>query len=81
MKATVNRQLFMKYISSIPVDHGASVLVADGVLSVASFGQGITVRMPAYVIKSGQIFLHCDEWNCLISRIENLCALYVDVGD
>ncbi|MBP2628867.1 MAG: hypothetical protein H6Q68_3578 [Firmicutes bacterium] len=81
MKATVNRQLFMEYISIIPADYGASVLIADGVLAVASFGQGITARMPAYVIKNGQAFLNSDEWNNLISRIENVCDAYVDVGD
>lgn len=71
----------MKNISLIPADDGASVLIADGVLSVASFGQGITARMPAYVIKNGQAFLNRDEWKKLISRIENGCDAYVDVGD
>lgn len=81
MRATVNRQLFIKNISLISTDYGASVLVADGVLSVASFGQGVIARMPAYVIKKGQAFFSSDEWKGLISRIENVCDAYVDVGD
>lgn len=49
MKATINRQLFIENISPIPAANGVSVLIADGILSVASFGQGATGRIPAYV--------------------------------
>ena len=56
MKATVNRQLFIEHISPIPTDSGVSILIADGILSAASFGHGITAKMPAYVLKNGHFF-------------------------
>jgi hypothetical protein len=63
MKATINRRLFIENISPIPVANGVSVLIADGILSVASFGQGVTGRMPAYTIKDGQVFLSEEQWS------------------
>ena len=56
MKATINRQLFIEHISPIFAENGVSVLIADGILSVASFGQGITGRIPAYVLGWPGIF-------------------------
>jgi hypothetical protein len=44
MKATINRQLFIENISLIPADNGVSILIADGILSMASFYQGVATR-------------------------------------
>jgi hypothetical protein len=70
MKATINRELFMENISPIPAANGVSVLVADGILSVASFGQSVTGRIPAYVLKDGQAFFTAEEWTRVVSSIE-----------
>lgn len=81
MKATVNRQLFMKYLSLIPAEDGASLLIADGVLTVASFQQGVIGRIPAYVIRKGQRFLNRAEWHHLLSQMENDCDAYIDIEE
>jgi len=80
MKATINRQLFIENISSIPAANGVSILIADGILSVASFGQGVTARIPAYVLKDGQAFLNAEQWSQVVSIIENSPNLYTDIN-
>ena len=80
MKATINRQLFIENISPIPAANGVSILIADGILSVASFGQGVTGRIPAYVLKDGQVFLDAEQWGKVVSSIENSPNLYTDIN-
>lgn len=79
MKATINRQLFIEHISPIPAANGVSMLIADGILSVASFGQGATGRIPAYVLSNGQAFLNAEQWSKVVSSIENSQDLYTDI--
>jgi len=79
MKATINRQLFIENISPIPAANGVSVLIADGILSVASFDQDVTGRIPAYVLKDGQAFLNAEQWSKVVSSIENSQKLYTDI--
>ena len=79
MKATINRLLFIENISPIPTSNGVSVLIADGILSVASFGQGVTGRIPAYIIKDGQTFLNAEQWSKVIFSIENSPDSYTDI--
>ena len=79
MKATINRQLFIENISPIPAANGVSVLIADGILSVANFGQGIAGRIPAYVLNDGQAFLNAEQWSKVVSSIENSQKLYTDI--
>lgn len=80
MKATINRQLFIEHISPIPVENGVSILIANGILSVANFEQGVTGRIPAYVIVDGQVFLNADQWSKVVSLIENNQDLYTDIN-
>ena len=80
MKATINRQLFIENISPIPAANGVSVLIADGILSVASFGNGVTGRIPAYVLSNGQEFLSADQWSKIVSLVENSQNLYTDIN-
>ncbi|WP_229537436.1 hypothetical protein [Pelosinus baikalensis] len=79
MKATINRQLFIENISPLPAANGVSILIADGILSVASFGQGVTGRIPAYVLNDGQVFLNAEQWSQIVSAIENSHKLYTDI--
>jgi len=79
MKATINQQLFIEQISPIPATNGVSVMIADGILSVASLGHGVTAKIPAYVLKNGQTFLSGDEWNSLIFMIETYQESYIDI--
>jgi len=82
MKATVNRQLFIEQISSILPDKGISILVSDGIdgiLTIASFGHGVTARIPVYAIKGGQAYLSSDEWTRFISMIETSKGSYIDI--
>ncbi|MCC5468634.1 hypothetical protein [Pelosinus baikalensis] len=80
MKATINRQLFIENISPIPATNGVSILIADGILSVASFGQGAIGRIPAYVLSNGQAFLKSEQWSQVVSIIENSPNLYTDIN-
>ena len=80
MRATINRQLFIENISPIPATNGVSILIADGILSVASFGQGVKGRIPAYVLMAGQVFLDADQWSEVASSIENSKDLYTDLN-
>ncbi|MDF2635848.1 MAG: hypothetical protein K0R78_2722 [Pelosinus sp.] len=80
MKATINRQLFIENISPIPAENGVSVLIADGILSVASFDQGVTGRIAAYVLKDGQAFLTMEQWSKVVSTIESSQDLYTDIN-
>lgn len=80
MKATINRQLFIQNISSVPATNGVSILISDGILSVASFDQGVTGRIPAYVLKDGQVFLNAEQWNQVVSSITNSPNLYTDIN-
>lgn len=79
MKATINRQLFIENISLIPAANGVSILIADGILTVASFGQGVTGRIPAYVLSNGQTFLYANQWNKVVFSIVNSQDLYTDI--
>jgi hypothetical protein len=79
MKATINRELFVEHISPIPAANGVSILIADGILSVASFGQGVTGRIPAYVLSDGHAFLNLDQWSNVVSSIESSQDLYKDI--
>ncbi|WP_378952016.1 hypothetical protein [Pelosinus sp. sgz500959] len=79
MKATVNRRLFIERISPVPAAKGVSMLIADGILSAVSLGQGITARISVYALKDGQVFLNGDEWNNLISKIETYQESYIDI--
>lgn len=72
MKATINRKLFIEHISPTSAENGVSVLIADGILSVASFGQGVTTRIPAYVLRDGQAFLYAEQWSKTVSSIETV---------
>jgi len=80
MKATINRKLFIENISPIPAANGVSILIADDILSVASFGQGVTGRIPAYVLKDGQAFFNAEQWSQVVSSIENSKDLYTDIN-
>jgi hypothetical protein len=50
-------EIIYRAISPISAENGVSILIADGILSVVSFGQGVTGRIPAYVLRDGQAFL------------------------
>jgi hypothetical protein len=80
MKATINRELFIDHISPIPASNGVSVLIVDGILSVASFGQGVTGRIPAYVLRDGQAFLAAAAWRSIVSSIESSQDSYTDIN-
>ncbi|GMA99511.1 hypothetical protein [Pelosinus sp. IPA-1] len=81
MKATINQELFIQNISPppIPATNGVSILIADGILSVASFGEGVMGRIPAYVLRDGQMFLNANQWSKVVSSIENSKDLYTDL--
>lgn len=59
---SINRELLVEHISPIPAANGVSILIANDILSVANFGQGVTGRIPAYVLSNGQTFLNVDQW-------------------
>jgi hypothetical protein len=80
MKATINRKLFIDHIFPIPAGNGVSILIADGILSVASFGQGATGRIPAYVIRDGQAFLNAEQWSKVVFSIKSSQDSYTNIN-
>lgn len=70
MKATINRKLFLDQALPLSKTNDISLMLHAGVLSVASFGNNINFRVPAYVIESGQAFMTADEWQELVMDVQ-----------
>lgn len=70
MKATINRKLFLDQALPIAKANDVSLMLHAGVFSVASFGNNINFRVPAYVIEPGQTFLTADEWQDLVMNVK-----------
>jgi hypothetical protein len=61
MKVSVNKRFFLEQALPI-IDFDRITLAAyGGVLSVASFGNTVNFRVPAYVVETGQAFLSYDQ--------------------
>lgn len=78
MKVTVNKAYFLEQALPI-IDFNRITLAAyGGVLSVASFGNTVKFRVPAYVAEPGQEFMTSDEWHVLVSKIQSEPLSMVD---
>ena len=79
MKVSVNKKFFLEQALPI-IDFDRITLAAyGGVLSVASFGNTVNFRVPAYVIEAGQSFLTVDEWRGLVANVQELPGSMVDI--
>ncbi|WP_371380945.1 hypothetical protein [Sporomusa aerivorans] len=79
MKASVNKQFFLDQALPIIEFVRLSLAAYGGMLSVASFGNTVNFRVPAYVQDPGQAFLTCDEWRSLVKKIQESPDSMVDI--
>lgn len=80
MKITVNRAEFLRTTLSIPVESDVSLMVSNGILSITSFTEGITVKIVGYMLKPGQIFLTAEQWHELVHDMYYCKDLVVDIN-
>ncbi|WP_094605442.1 hypothetical protein SPSIL_001310 [Sporomusa silvacetica DSM 10669] len=79
MKALINKHFFLDQALPI-IDFDRITLAAyGGVLSVASFGNTVNFRVPAYVVDPGQAFLSHAEWSNLVDKINSAPESMVDI--
>ncbi|CQR72760.1 hypothetical protein SOV_01430 [Sporomusa ovata DSM 2662] len=79
MKVVINKCFFLNQALPI-IDFDRITLAAyGGVLSVASFGNTVNFRVPAYVVDPGQIFLSHTEWSNLVNKINSAPESMVDI--
>ncbi|MBP2635497.1 MAG: hypothetical protein H6Q72_1404 [Firmicutes bacterium] len=79
MKISVNKKLFLDQALPI-IDFDRITLAAyGGVLSVASFGNTVNFRVPAYVVDPGQSFLSNAEWRNLVDKIQETPGSMVEI--
>ena len=79
MKASVNKQFFLDQALPIIDFDRLSLAAYGGMLSVASFGNTVNFRVPAYVVDPGQAFLTRDEWRSLVKKIQDSSGNMVDI--
>ena len=56
-----------------------SVAAYGGMLSVASFGNAVNFRVPAYVDDPGQVYLSADEWRKAVQKVQDAAGNMVDI--
>lgn len=79
MKATVNKSLFLDQALPIIDFDRISVAAYGGVLSVASFGNAVNFRVPAYVVEPGQAYLSASEWRKIVEQVQGSEGKMVDI--
>ena len=79
MKLSVNKKLFLD--QALPIIEFDRITLAPygGMLSVASFGNTVNFRVPAYVVEPGQAFLSNAEWRNLVDKIQEAPGSMVDI--
>jgi hypothetical protein len=79
LKVLINKYFFLDQALPI-IDFDRITLAAyGGVLSVASFGNTVNFRVPAYVVDPGQAFLSNYEWVNLVNKINSAPETMVDI--
>lgn len=79
IKVTVNREIFLNQVSSIPFNAAVSLTATNGVLSITCFSAGINCNITAYIVRSGQYFLSGEEWQELVRHVESESMPMVDI--
>ncbi|MBP2657795.1 MAG: hypothetical protein H6Q69_827 [Firmicutes bacterium] len=79
MKITVYKKLFLDQALPIIDFDRISLAAYGGILAVASFGNTVNFRVPAYVVDPGQAFLKSDEWRALVGKIHEAPGSMVDI--
>lgn len=78
--ATVNKDQFLELIQPIRNDVGVSITAANGTILISCFSQGISCKLEAYVVRSGQVFLKPIEWRAIVARIQSARNSMVDIN-
>lgn len=79
MKISVNKRFFLDQALPIIDFDRISLAAYGGILAVASFGNTVNFRVPAYVVDPGQAFLTADEWRSLVTKIQEAPGSMVDI--
>ena len=79
MKVSVNKNFFLDQALPIIDFDRISLAAYGGMLAVASFGNTVNFRVPAYVMDPGQAFLAYVEWRALVSKIQKEPGNMVDI--
>jgi len=79
MKVTVNKSFFLDQALPIIDFDRISIAAYGGVLSVASFGNAVNFRVPAYVVAPGQAYLSTKEWNKVVQKVQASEDKMVDI--
>jgi len=79
MKATVNKSFFLGQALPIIDFDRISIAAYAGVLSVASFGNAVNFRVPAYVVEPGQAYLSAAQWRVVVERVQDAEDKMVDI--
>ena len=79
MKVSVNKAFFLDQALPIIDFDRISLAAYGGMLAVASFGNTVNFRVPAYVVDPGQAFLTVDEWRALVNRVQGMSGSMADI--
>lgn len=79
MKVSVNKKFFLDQALPIIDFDQISLAGYGGILAVASFGNTVNFRVPAYVLDPGQAFLTFEEWRDLIAKVQESPENMVDI--
>jgi len=79
MKVTVNKSFFLDQALPIIGFDRISLAAYGGVLSVASFGNAVNFRIPAYVVEPGQTYLSRNERHEVVQKVQASADKMVDI--
>lgn len=79
MLATVNKKEFLQLTDKLSCDAGVSIMAANGLLLVSSFKHGLSCKIPAYVVQSGQRYVEAKEWARIVYGIKSDNKSMIDI--
>lgn len=80
MKITVNRAAFLEKAPLIPLQSNVSLLVENGILTIASFSAKMTLKVVGYMLEPGQAFLTAEQWHELVYHAHKSEELVIDIA-
>lgn len=79
MHTAIHRDEFLTLTENIPRGSGVSMTAGNGALLITSFKHSISYRLPAYVIKEGQIFLNAEDWQGILQAMNREPGPMIDI--
>ncbi|CUH95227.1 hypothetical protein P22_1297 [Propionispora sp. 2/2-37] len=79
MHTAIHRDEFLTLTENIPRDSGVSITAGNGILLITSFTHRTSYRLPAYVLKEGQVFLNAEDWQGILQAMSREPGPMIDI--